>query len=133
MKLTTPWTPERLFYRMLLCCEKIANKAWDNLACEHRHISSCGFLLHIIFQVQRSNDRKYACVLRLEITKPQAVMVISLRFWGVLNLWLVTTQSTFLKFYRCSWFSESDSMFHSISGQFPMFLILIKYFITHYR
>ena len=29
----------RLYYGMLLCCEKIANRAWEKSVCEHRCIS----------------------------------------------------------------------------------------------
>ena len=49
--------------------------------------------------------------IRSKRTKPQTATVISLRFacvsWTL--LWLASTQSTFLKFFRCSRFSEFDS------------------------
>ena len=50
--------------------------------------------------------------IRCEITKPQTATVISLWRFACVSwtlLWLASTQSTFLKFFRCSRFSEFDS------------------------
>ena len=52
--------------------------------------------------------------MRRKITKLQTAMLISLWFEVCLRILnfiviLASTQSTFLKFFRCSWFSEFDS------------------------
>ena len=68
---------------------------------------------------------------RREITKRQTAMAIIyyfvvLRFacisWTL--LWLASTQSTFLKIFRCSWFCEFDS---NINNLFHFFVSLKKH------
>ena len=61
--------------------------------------------------------------IRHEITKPQTAAVISLWFWEVclriLNFIVIGqyTQSTLLKFFRCSRFSEFHSELYPIQKQ----------------
>ena len=62
--------------------------------------------------------------IRREITKPQtATCVLSFARVSWTLLWLASTQSTFLKFFRCSRFSEFDSKYLTKPSKWKKFVV----------
>ena len=108
----------RSFQRGLLPPQKTSNGFHNRCYCEIRKTVNTRNIYGMLFCCEKKKIRR-------EITKPQTATVVNLFL-----LWFASTQSTcFLKFLRCSQFSEFDSKCLRFSSQWllKVFFFLIPY------